>query len=564
MSVAPSRVDIGDRALRGSRRLEPSPIARGSHVPRARARPRRLLALLVVDAPCALSADRPRRGRPGTCPPSAPRATGARRPRRRHARDRDPASPDDGNVDGVALPGADGRARRRRTHPAARSRIRPPRPGASSWRGRRRAAPATGSSIEVETGDVGPLITATEVRDGRVVDEMDLSGFADGTAAAGGCHAHAAGVHRLGRVPPAGRTATAVLGPPLRDRRAPAADRSPAAPAAWPGEPFVLGPWIDTEPFPGARLTTAGRASGRAEAPRSLPGSCWWAGAELNCHSRRRGFYRPLGSPPARPTHGADRVPPCRPGCPLDSRCRSGIDAVVPARGLAGAGSTGAHGTAGDPILATGCPDSHRSHRQGGTCERSTTLPTVGSTCRAADKRQHVVQQRLPARTGSAPTRTRSSTTGWTPLHCGARGARNDVDAGACSLGSSRSLDAVRHAGTSSGTPASREATASAGGAWRPPAGAGSRVLAGRKPRFRRYRHDLRRSGSAEDPDLFAAVGWGSATEVAVFGVDLEIPPARRGDEAPIEGSSGGSDARSLFGLRARTRPARCSARPRR
>jgi hypothetical protein len=31
----------------------------------------------------------------------------------------------------------------------------------------------------------------------------------------------------------------------------------------------------------------------------------WWAGAESNCHSRRRGFYRPLGSPPAQPTHAA-------------------------------------------------------------------------------------------------------------------------------------------------------------------------------------------------------------------------------------------------------------------
>ena len=30
---------------------------------------------------------------------------------------------------------------------------------------------------------------------------------------------------------------------------------------------------------------------------------CWWAGAESNRQSRRRGFYRPLGSPPARPTH---------------------------------------------------------------------------------------------------------------------------------------------------------------------------------------------------------------------------------------------------------------------
>ena len=42
--------------------------------------------------------------------------------------------------------------------------------------------------ILVETGDVQPLITATEVRDDKVVDVMDLTGFGDGTAAAGGCH----------------------------------------------------------------------------------------------------------------------------------------------------------------------------------------------------------------------------------------------------------------------------------------------------------------------------------------------------------------------------------------
>ena len=42
--------------------------------------------------------------------------------------------------------------------------------------------------IAVETGDVGPVIVATEIVGGKVVDEMDLSGFADGTAAAGGCH----------------------------------------------------------------------------------------------------------------------------------------------------------------------------------------------------------------------------------------------------------------------------------------------------------------------------------------------------------------------------------------
>src|SRR6185369_6601731 len=44
----------------------------------------------------------------------------------------------------------------------------------------------------------------------------------------------------------------------------------------------------------------------------------WWAGAESNCHSRRRGFYRPLGSPPAQPTHAADaRAAPVGTGGPL-------------------------------------------------------------------------------------------------------------------------------------------------------------------------------------------------------------------------------------------------------
>src|SRR5689334_20216265 len=42
--------------------------------------------------------------------------------------------------------------------------------------------------INVETGDVEPVITATEIHDDQVVDTMDLSGFGDGTAAAGGCH----------------------------------------------------------------------------------------------------------------------------------------------------------------------------------------------------------------------------------------------------------------------------------------------------------------------------------------------------------------------------------------
>src|SRR5690349_16254342 len=42
--------------------------------------------------------------------------------------------------------------------------------------------------VVVETGDVGPAISATEIQGGEVVDVIDLSFFDDDTAAAGGCH----------------------------------------------------------------------------------------------------------------------------------------------------------------------------------------------------------------------------------------------------------------------------------------------------------------------------------------------------------------------------------------
>jgi hypothetical protein len=102
--------------------------------------------------------------------------------------------------------------------------------------------------IVVETGDVGPVITATEIRDGEVVDTMDLSGFADGTAAAGGCH----------------RTLNVCIDSdgfklPDGDGRFSVRLDLPAGPvpllvrggtAAWDGEPFILGDWHDTEAFP--------------------------------------------------------------------------------------------------------------------------------------------------------------------------------------------------------------------------------------------------------------------------------------------------------------------------
>jgi len=103
--------------------------------------------------------------------------------------------------------------------------------------------------IVVETGDVRPSITATEIRSGTVVDVMDLSAFADGTAAAGGCH---------GTLPvcldsdgfrlPTDGDGTFSVRLTLLDPATPL--RLTGATATWPGEPFLLGPWTETEAFP--------------------------------------------------------------------------------------------------------------------------------------------------------------------------------------------------------------------------------------------------------------------------------------------------------------------------
>jgi hypothetical protein len=102
--------------------------------------------------------------------------------------------------------------------------------------------------IVVETGDVGPVITATEVRDGVVVDTLDLTGFWDGTAAAGGCHSSLPVC--LGsdgfRVPEGDGIFSVRLD--LPEAQVPLLVRGGTA--GWPGEPFILGEWHDTEAFP--------------------------------------------------------------------------------------------------------------------------------------------------------------------------------------------------------------------------------------------------------------------------------------------------------------------------
>jgi hypothetical protein len=103
--------------------------------------------------------------------------------------------------------------------------------------------------ITVEAGDVGPLITATEIVDGRTVDELDLSGIWDGTAIAGGCHSTLPVCLDTDgfRLPDDGDGRLSVQ---LHLEDATTALELRGAAAYWDGEPFVLGPWHATEAFP--------------------------------------------------------------------------------------------------------------------------------------------------------------------------------------------------------------------------------------------------------------------------------------------------------------------------
>jgi hypothetical protein len=103
--------------------------------------------------------------------------------------------------------------------------------------------------ILVETGDVAPVITATEIRNGEVADVLDLTGFWDGTAAAGGCHSTLpVCVGSDGFELPEGGDGRFSVRLELAGTQVPL--MVSGGTAAWDGEPFVLGPWHDTEAFP--------------------------------------------------------------------------------------------------------------------------------------------------------------------------------------------------------------------------------------------------------------------------------------------------------------------------
>jgi hypothetical protein len=101
----------------------------------------------------------------------------------------------------------------------------------------------------VDTGDVEPAITATEVRGGIAVSTTNLAGVADGSASAGACHAtlHAC-VDAAGLKLPNLGDGTLSVRLDLPDPSVPL--DITAGTATWPGEPFVLGPWTDAETFP--------------------------------------------------------------------------------------------------------------------------------------------------------------------------------------------------------------------------------------------------------------------------------------------------------------------------
>jgi hypothetical protein len=103
--------------------------------------------------------------------------------------------------------------------------------------------------IVAEAGDVGPVMSATEVQAGDVVDTIDLSFYGDETAAAGGCHrtldvcvdssSFRFADDGTGRL----RIRLQMPDPASRELMI------SGGTATWPGEPFVLGPWSDTEAF---------------------------------------------------------------------------------------------------------------------------------------------------------------------------------------------------------------------------------------------------------------------------------------------------------------------------
>jgi hypothetical protein len=102
--------------------------------------------------------------------------------------------------------------------------------------------------ILVETSDIGPIIEIREIRNGTVVDVADLSTIvADRIGAAGGCHSTLGVCYSSDgfRLPQQGNGELLVR----LDIRDTGTLQFTGATAGWDGEPFILGPWEETESF---------------------------------------------------------------------------------------------------------------------------------------------------------------------------------------------------------------------------------------------------------------------------------------------------------------------------
>jgi hypothetical protein len=102
--------------------------------------------------------------------------------------------------------------------------------------------------ILLETGDVEYNVVVRSISDGRLVDENDLTGMVDDpTAAAGGCHpAMRVCYSSTGFILPADGDGRLEVTLDLPDPIGSLTVRG--ASSAW-SEPFVLGPWRETEAF---------------------------------------------------------------------------------------------------------------------------------------------------------------------------------------------------------------------------------------------------------------------------------------------------------------------------
>jgi hypothetical protein len=157
-----------------------------------------------------------------------------------------PATPvDQGNVEGDSFPELSVE-----TIDAGTLRVTLQDPEARAWR---LVVAGTGDRefdklrIDVVTSDVEAVVTVDEIVDSEVVSTTDLTGYGR-TSAAGGCHSTLGvcfgsdGI-RLPRNDD-GRLAVRLS---VADATGPLAITGSTA--GWPGEPFILGPWVQTETF---------------------------------------------------------------------------------------------------------------------------------------------------------------------------------------------------------------------------------------------------------------------------------------------------------------------------